>query len=491
MKFTDSDFLPFVLLVLGAWLVLRRHYWPTILLLVGASLWFYGYRGEERLPLIASYCLVDWWVGRMIPRSRRPRTWLAAGIAFNLGVLCYYKYTPMLTFTAAEIAGALGSTWTVAPDAFARWQIPFGLSFYAFTGVAYLVDVYTRRAEYEPNFLRYTLYLSFFPQLMAGPILRPGDFLNQLQPGRLPGRWQNLFEAVFLIGRGAFKKMVLADRIAVAIDPYFENIGTVATAGVWSLPYLYLYALQIYFDFSGYTDMARGLGLLFGFRWPRNFMLPYLATSIREFWRRWHITLSAFLRDMLYIPLGGNRHGHVRTSVNLMVTMLLGGLWHGASWSFMIWGGLHGAYLLLHRLWEYTPLAVALRPRSRLATWLHRGAGWFVTFHLVVLAWGFFRLTSLGESLQCVGRMFFFDPSLPLANAVLDPLLLGLLGLYAVHAFVEHRAKERVREGDGYSLAGLAPFLQGVAWGDALMLLLLGIFLAPTGVPPAFIYFQF
>jgi alginate O-acetyltransferase complex protein AlgI len=167
-------------------------------------------------------------------------------------------------------------------------------------------------------------------------------------------------EATFLIARGFFKKLVLADSLAVAIDPFFANITHPSTAGVWSLPYIYLYALQIYFDFSGYTDIARGLGLWFGFRWPENFNWPYLATSVQDFWRRWHMTLSRFLRDYLYIPLGGSRGEPLHTAAALMITMLLGGLWHGPSWSFMLWGGLHGCFLIVNRIWSSSTLCQRL-----------------------------------------------------------------------------------------------------------------------------------
>ena len=180
-----------------------------------------------------------------------------------------------------------------------------GISFYSFTGIAYMVDIYRRARPAEPSLWRYSLFTSFFPQLVAGPILRAEEFLPQLKPDELPQRPEMPTEALALIARGYFKKLVLADSIALAIDPFFVDVMNPATLGVWSLPYLYLYAAQIYFDFSGYTDIARGLGLAFGFRWPENFSAPYLAASIRDFWRRWHMTLSRFMRDYLYIPLGG------------------------------------------------------------------------------------------------------------------------------------------------------------------------------------------
>lgn len=302
MKFTDYDFIWFFAIVYSLWWLLRKNYVATLWLLLGASVYFYGHHGEERIPLILSFCVVNWWVGRTIPKSARPGRALAMGVAFNLMVLCFFKYTPMLTHSAAWAMQHVGGDWKVPKHWFEEWEVPFGLSFYAFTGIAYMVDVFRKDCREENDLPRYSLYLTFFPQLMAGPILRPHDFLDQLQSGEMPDRPRDALEGAYLFGRGMFKKMVLADRIGLLIDPYFQNVGDVTTAGAWSLPYIYLYAFQILFDFSGYTDIARGLGLLFGFRWPRNFNGPYFALSIQDFWRRWHMTLSSFLRDYFVHP---------------------------------------------------------------------------------------------------------------------------------------------------------------------------------------------
>src|SRR5262249_54797106 len=284
------------------------------------------------------------------------------------------------------------------------WRIPFGISFYAFTGIAYMVDVFRRTTPAEANLPRYTLSICFFPHLVAGPILRANEFLTQLGPGRMPTRPLAPLQALGLIARGYFKKLVLADRLALAIDPFFAHVNDPTTAGVWALPYVWLYALQIYFDFSAYTDIARGLGLLFGYRWPENFHLPYLAANVAEFWHRWHATLSRFLRDYLYIPLGGSRGGPWRTARNLMITMLLGGLWHGAAWSFLLWGGLHGLFLVVHRAWSATALRGRLAGVGGAGGLVWRGVCVLATFHCVCLAWCFFRLTALPDSLACVRK---------------------------------------------------------------------------------------
>ncbi len=371
MSFTDVPFLVLLPIVFGLWLLFRRHYRARLAVLLTGSLAFYGYNQKWLLLLLLAYCLLNWLVARGLERSHRPRWLLGVGVAFNLVVLCYWKYTPLLLQTALQIADCRLqiADWPAIcnlQSAISNWMIPFGISFYAFTGIAYMVDVYRKVTPAERSFWRYTLSAAFFPHLVAGPILRPNDFLTRLGPGVLPMGPEAPQEALLLLARGYFKKMVLADRLALAIDPFFQHVADKSTAGVWALPYVWLYALQIYFDFSAYTDIARGLGLMFGFRWPDNFNLPYLAASVQDFWRRWHITLSLFLKDYLYIPLGGSRHGPWRTALALMATMLLGGLWHGASWSFLLWGGLHGAFLVVNRLWADTALANAQMDTLRL-----------------------------------------------------------------------------------------------------------------------------
>jgi D-alanyl-lipoteichoic acid acyltransferase DltB (MBOAT superfamily) len=510
MNFTEAPFCILAVIVFALWFLCRRNYQAKVGLLLSGSLVFYSYHLVHRhqwhlLLLILAYCVANWLVARRLESSRRPRMVLALGVAFNLAVLGYWKYTPMLLRTAARLTLALDLPLQPAVAA-EDWVIPFGISFYAFTGIAYMVDVYRGATAAERSLLPYALSVMFFPHLVAGPILRPGDFLNKLRPETMPDQTEAPLEAISLLARGFFKKLVLANRIALAVDPFFLHLGDASTAGVWALPYTYLYAFQIYFDFSGYTDIARGLALLFGFRWPDNFHWPYLAGSIQEFWRRWHITLSLFLRDYLYIPLGGSRRGTWRTNLNLMLTMLLGGLWHGASWSFMLWGGLHGTYLLLNRHWYAClwrkRLAVrlpTLRPVGRILSIA-------LTFHCVCLAWCFFRLNLLANSLACVRGWIVFDPNRILVGGTADLSLWLLLGLYALIAGVAHvgmkrlqaipkgvRPLESQRESDPFWGSGkmIGPLVRGFQWGFAVMLLTLAVLLAPVGEKPPFIYFQF
>jgi D-alanyl-lipoteichoic acid acyltransferase DltB (MBOAT superfamily) len=501
VSFEQKPFLILFAVVFTTWLLLRRRERAAVTLLLAGSLLFYAFNHWYLLPILLAYCAIDWFIALRVASAnskseiRNPKedtaassvsnfefrissfTWMWLGVGFNLLVLCYYKYTPLLMQTFVELP----------PNAFEKWCIPYGISFYAFTGIAYIVDVYRKTTPAEPSFWRYTLSAAFFPHLVAGPILRPNEFLDKVRPGQLPTEPEAPGEALWLLARGFFKKLVVADRIGMAIDPFFAHINDPTTAGVWSLPYVWLYALQIFLDFSAYTDMARGFGLLFGYRWPENFDRPYLAASITEFWRRWHMTLSRFLRDYVYISLGGNRHGRFRTHLNLMLTMLLGGLWHGASWSFLVWGGLHGTFLILHKMWAGTRLATWLNARSGWAGWVWNAAAVVLTFHCVCLAWCFFRLTVFSESVACVRKWVECDPSKMWGGPWADPAVWLALGLYVLllwSAEVCRRLADRAGEVQ-------TAFATGAVWGVRLATLALAVLIAPSGAKSPFIYFQF
>jgi alginate O-acetyltransferase complex protein AlgI len=489
MTFVDSHFFAFLPVFILLWWLTRNRYELRVGVMLWSSLIFYGYRHWWFVPIILAYALVDWGAGLLIERSTRKKLFLTLGIGFNLAALSFWKYSPLLMQTTSELFG-----WPSSMSAYALsdgWIIPMGISFYAFIGIAYMVDVYRGTITAERDLWRYALFASFFPHLVAGPILRAKEFLWHLGPDALPNRPLAAWEGTFLIARGFFKKLVLADGIAVAIDPFFSNIADASTAGVWSAPYVYLYALQIYLDFSGYTDIGRGLGLWFGFRWPENFNWPYLATSAQDFWRRWHMTLSRFLRDYLYIPLGGNRHGLARAILATMITMLLGGIWHGASWSFMIWGGLHGAFLVINRLWAMTSLQARL---ARLTG--PSGAIWHVvcialTFNAVCLAWCFFRLTDLSESLECVRRAFVFDADKMLVGGSGDLSLWMMLAAYGLASAAAAIATRGAPLSDVGQMLDKQHFVRGAAWGGSLSLLVVAWALAPDAQSVPFIYFQF
>ena len=489
MSFIDRDFAWFLPLVLAFWWLTRGRYAAQIATMLCASLVFYGWRQPAVLGVIGAYCLVDWSIGIWLDRTRQRRAVLVLGLAFNLSVLCFWKYTPLvLTSLAAWLHRPELAAGVAQPGA---WSVPMGISFYSFTGIAYMVDVYRRVGPAEQSLWRYSLFTSFFPHLVAGPILRAREFLSHLGPDELPQRPKMPMEALGLIARGFFKKLVLADSLALAIDPFFAEVAHPATAGIWALPYLYLYAWQIYFDFSGYTDIARGLGLAFGFRWPENFRAPYLARSIQDFWRRWHMTLSRFLRDYLYIPLGGNRGGAVWSAFTVMMTMTLGGFWHGASWSFLTWGAVHGIFLLMHRGWRHFASLRVMRFLQRVPQPIREFSGVVITFNAVSLAWAFFRLTNFGESWACLRKVVSFDPAKALVGGAGDASLWLLLIAYAIGSLGFAALRRGKSLPDFFAGLRGRPFLHGLIGGGAVGLLVVSLLLARTGEKAPFIYFQF
>jgi D-alanyl-lipoteichoic acid acyltransferase DltB (MBOAT superfamily) len=354
---------------------------------------FYGWWNPAYLVLILFSMFFNYLVGSRLAQSafgaggpHRKRL-MIAGVAVNLGLLFYFKY---FNFFIDTINASVGTSFV-----FEKIVLPLAISFFTFQQITYLVDSYRGDAKVY-DLVEYALFVTFFPQLIAGPIVHHSEMMPQFaRPETFRFRHRNLAigGSIFIIGLS--KKVVLADNVAGFADPAFDvaSHGAALTffeawGGVLA------YTFQLYFDFSGYSDMAIGLGRLFGIRLPLNFNSPYKAENIIEFWRRWHMTLSRFLRDYLYIPLGGNRHGRVRRYGNLMVTMLLGGLWHGAGWTFVVWGGLHGAYLVVNHVWRWARRAVGLGAAADRPTWLAR----IVTFTAVAVAWAYFRADSVAAA---------------------------------------------------------------------------------------------
>ncbi len=489
MSFVHRDFLWFFPLVWCVWWLLRGRYAKQVALLLGASLVFYGWRQPIVVPVIIMYAVVDWAVGTWLENTQRRRLALTIGLVFNLGVLCFWKYTPLLLATFDSWLGR--AHWAANLVQQGNWIIPMGVSFYSFTGIAYMVDVYRRATPVEPSLWRFGLYTCFFPHLVAGPILRPREFLTHLRPEQFPTKPEAPLEAIALVARGFFKKLVLADSIAFAIDPFFAEVSHRATLGVWSWPYLCLYSFQIYFDFSGYTDIARGLGLAFGFRWPENFQGPYLAASVREFWRRWHMTLSRFMRDYLYIPLGGSRGGFLWSAFTVMVTMTLCGFWHGASWTFLLWGAIHGAALLLNRYWQQLELLKRVPLLVRIPAGVRRGAGILLTFNVVTLAWCFFRLNPLRESMACLRKVFSFDTGKMFVGGAADLSVWLLVLVYGAGVICFSAARRSVSVEEFFLRVRARPLADGWLTGAAVGLLFVSILLARVGEKIPFIYFQF
>jgi len=404
------QFLPAVALAFAA---ARRHSPRAgILVLVGASLVFYGAWRPIYLLLLTASIAANFSLGLMMEDPRRRRAVGLAGVALNLALLCYFKYTGFIMDSIHTLTGE--------PLPFVNIVLPLGISFFTFQQIAYLVDV-MRGAPVERDIFSYGLFVSFFPHLIAGPLVHHAEMIPQFKRERTGRSALLAARGLAILAAGLFKKVVIADNLAQFVSPVFAHLdagGGVTTSWAWLATLSY--TLQIYFDFSGYSDMAIGLALLFGIRLPVNFRSPYKAASIVDFWRRWHITLSRFLRDYLYIPLGGNRQGEQRRYLNLMLTMLLGGLWHGAGWNFLIWGGLHGLYLCANRLWQEGRAAVV--PASRLATIL----SWSITFFAVVIAWVFFRARTLAGAWQMLGSLFGLGAG---SSAYVSPGVLRLMDL--------------------------------------------------------------
>lgn len=342
MLFTQPLFFVFFALIFCTVWLIPSHNTRKLLLLV-ASYTFYAAWDWRFCSLIAISTVIDFLAGQQLGRASeilRRKAWLILSLTANLGILGFFKY---YDFFIESGSGLLG----LDPSRTMNIVLPVGISFYTFQSMSYTIDIYRRQLKPVSGFTDFALYVSFFPQLVAGPIVRASHFLPQLSTKKSFSdiRFQVAF-TLFLIG--FIKKACISDNIALLIDPVFAAPDAFTAASLWIATVFY--AVQIYCDFSGYTDMAIAIAALLGFQLQLNFRFPYFASNIAEFWQRWHISLSTWLRDYLYIPLGGNRGGSIKTYRNLMITMLLGGLWHGAAWNFVIWGGLHGGALAVHRV---------------------------------------------------------------------------------------------------------------------------------------------
>ncbi|MBV6390602.1 MAG: Peptidoglycan O-acetyltransferase [Nitrosomonas europaea] len=370
-----------------------------------ASVYFYGYWMPEYVVLLLVSIIANYGFGVIIgrlrdraggPGEKSARIALIFGLIFNLGLLSWFKYANFLLDTLRTV--------TVQNLPVVEVILPIGISFFTFTQIAFLVDTFTKGTR-EYRFIHYLLFVTYFPHLIAGPVLHHAQMMPQFaDPEIYRPQIAKIAAGLGLFALGLIKKIVLADGIA----PYANAVFDATAAGYSPTAFeawigAVAYTLQLYFDFSGYSDMAVGLSMIFGVRLPFNFASPYRATNISEFWRRWHMTLSAFLRDYLYIPLGGNRHGNLRRVINLMVTMLLGGLWHGASWTFVVWGGLHGLYLVAHHSVGnvFTRYLARLLPRT--ATVL---VAWLITMLAVIVAWVFFRAVDFTSASTILSAMF-------------------------------------------------------------------------------------
>ncbi len=473
MQFCSQKFVFFFLLIFALYWALpgrRMRVW----LLLGASFYFYASWNKLLALLICASTLLDYLLALGMERSIanwRRKLLLCVSLFANLGLLCYFKYANFFLESLDEVLIAAGATtWFRTLHVL----LPVGISFYTFEAINYTIDVYRRRIPAERNLGDFMLFILFFPHLVAGPIVRAKDFLPQI---KRPKRWDwaRMHLGMGYVLMGLIKKMAIADHMAEYVDPVFADPSAFrASAIVFAMV---AYAVQIYCDFSGYTDIAIGLAHMLGYKLARNFNMPYLAVNIADFWRRWHISLSTWLRDYLFIPLGGSRGGPWKTARNLTITMALGGLWHGASWTFVFWGVLHGAFLVGHRVFrdfaERRPL-LDRALRSLPGTALRM----LVTFLCVAVGWVFFRAATFGTAWTLLQRVAEWSPGLgtPLPRLSLICTLAFMWVCHAAACWLPWKKMWRVP----------AP-IQGFAYAAALVLAQV---LAPDA-GKAFIYFQF
>jgi D-alanyl-lipoteichoic acid acyltransferase DltB (MBOAT superfamily) len=473
MLFSSGLFLWLFVAFFLVYVLLQRRQTARLLFVTAFSYYFYYKSSGVYFYLLAIVTVGDFLFARLIEVERKQwlrRAWLILSILLNIGLLCYFKYTNFLLDFVASLTGGTLRHYDIF--------LPVGISFFTFQSLSYTIDVYRRQLRPLTNLLDYAFYVSFFPQLVAGPIVRARDFIPQIRARLFVSR-EMFGRGIFLILTGLFKKAVISDYISINfVERVFANPSLYS--GVENLLGVYGYALQIYCDFSGYSDMAIGLALLLGFRFMKNFDSPYKSASITEFWRRWHISLSTWLRDYLYISLGGNRRGRFRQYLNLVITMFIGGLWHGASWNFVLWGTFHGVALALHKAW----MSLTGRKKGEARHGFRRFLGVLVTFHLVCFGWIFFRNVDFSSSLEMIRRIATaFHPELLPQLLSGYPEVFALMGLGFLLHFLP----------DSWEAAGTRLVTRLPLLGKALLMLALiylVIQMKSAQIQP-FIYFQF
>jgi D-alanyl-lipoteichoic acid acyltransferase DltB (MBOAT superfamily) len=479
MLFPTTDFAIFLCVTFVAnWLLMPLRT-PWKLFMIAASYVFYAWWDPSLVWLLALVSVLAQIGAIAVARAEAgaARRWaVGSSVVLVLLPLLWFKYYGFVSVTAANVLDSVGVS---SPLPLLQVVLPVGISFYTFMAISYVVDVYRRDTE-PAGWIDLFLYLSFFPHLVAGPIVRAKELIPQFAEARDPERI-DVPHAAWLIFRGLFKKMVISSFLAAEIvDPVFADATGFSSLDV--LLAIYGYAIVIYADFSGYTDIAIGVAELLGFRFPQNFDRPYAARSLQDFWRRWHITLSRWLRDYLYIPLGGSRSGSPQVYFNIMLTMLLGGLWHGAGWTFIAWGGIHGAGQVVGHFRRRRRLAAG-RPElgeSLVARVRQR----VVTFHVVCLGWVFFRATSFDEAFEVLGRLGSgIDARSVVASGLVAAVIASAIAVQNAAPLAARLGLERFKE--------RAADVPAVALGAALAVCLFLITtLSPEGVAP-FIYFRF
>lgn len=422
MLFSSGTFWVLFLVFIPVYSLLKRRLWQMIVFVVAFSFYFYYKSSGVFVVLLFATSLFDWLLSRLLVRLKSVtarKLCVACSLTASLGILGYFKYANFFLWNISAMVGANFQPLDLI--------LPVGISFYTFQSISYIVDVYKGRVAPTRTWLEYAFFLSFFPALVAGPIVRADYFLPQIRENRHATR-DEVYMGFWLIILGVVKKAIIADYIAQYNDLIFQS--PTGYSGFETVMGIIGYTMQIYCDFSGYSDMAIGIALIMGFRLAQNFNFPYKSQNLTDFWRRWHISLSTWLRDYIYIPLGGNRKGTRRTYINNFATMLIGGLWHGAAWKFVFWGAMHGAGLAVHK---------ASKPwLDRLgSSWPVKALSWFVTMTVVALLWVFFRADSWTDSWLIIKNAFTdfsLDYALPFASARMLWLIMMLVIIVA-HAF--------------------------------------------------------
>ncbi len=404
MLFNSIDFFIFLIIVfIIYWSLNNKLKLQNILLLISSYV-FYAWWDWRFLSLIIASSIIDFTVGKKIFNSKSDKhrkRWLIVSLVSNLGILSFFKYYNFFANSFSDMVSLFG--WQ-PNDLTLNIILPVGISFYTFQTLSYTIDIYRKQFEPTNDIISFFTYIAFFPQLVAGPIERASNLLPQMQKKRVFDR--TMFkEGIIQIAVGLFRKIVIADNVGPYVDTIYENTGIYNSTTI--ILATFLYSFQVFYDFAGYSDIAIGTAKLIGFRFNRNFNLPYFAKSFREFWGRWHISLSHWLRDYLYIPLGGNRKGKIMTYRNLMLTMLLGGLWHGSSWNFVIWGGLNGVALSIERL------IFSRRKKRKIDIGVLNYLGFPITFCIITFTRVFFRAQDLSSATAALKQVLKFDFSMP------------------------------------------------------------------------------
>jgi D-alanyl-lipoteichoic acid acyltransferase DltB (MBOAT superfamily) len=447
-----------------------------------ASYIFYAAWNPPFILLLWLSTVVDFFVGRALytqTNKHKKRVLLVISLIGNVGMLCFFKYGAFILENFVTLVNTLGVQYHPAKP---NIILPAGISFYTFTTLCYTIDMYKKESRPVRTLLDFSLFVTFFPHLVAGPIVRPPQLVPQFETPRTASR-QQLMEGLFLLSLGLFMKVVLADSmLSASADTVFNARGIVPSLDAWMG--VLAFSGQIFFDFAGYSTCAIGAALCLGFLLPQNFRFPYAAIGFSDFWRRWHITLSAWLRDYLYIPLGGNRKGKFRTYINLMVTMLLGGLWHGANWTFVAWGGLHGLYLWIEKLFSDRPVTTATKPAMAGFSIPGLKTGWIyalLTFFLINITWVFFRSPTFTGAGRILGSMFGVIKG---GTPLLTTLAMLKIAVIIIGILISHWLMRNTRIPD--VVHRMPWWLTGILWSLMLILLILS-----QESSSSFIYFQF